>query len=61
MKRIISARRAAQIIGCSSQLVRERLKRGIWTFGRAIKPASSNGYWLYEVYVDEMEKYLKGE
>jgi len=58
MKRIISAEEAARIIGCSSQMVRERLKRGIWQFGRAIPPETKNGYWTYEVYVDKLNKYL---
>ena len=38
----MSANEAARIIGCTGQMVRERIKRGIWTFGEYI-PASKTG------------------
>lgn len=41
-KILINATEAAKIIGCSPQMVRERIKRGIWTFGEVI-PASKMG------------------
>ena len=36
MKDILSANQTARIIGCSPQTVRERIKRGIWTFGTVV-------------------------
>lgn len=43
-KNMISASEAARILGCSPQMVRERIKRGIWKFGEYIpKEKSGNG------------------
>lgn len=36
MKDILSANQTARIIGCAPQMVRERIKRGIWTFGSVV-------------------------
>ena len=41
-KPLMSANEAARIIGCTGQMVRERIKRGIWTFGEVV-PASKTG------------------
>ena len=41
-KPLISATEAAKIIGCAPQMVRERIKRGIWKFGEVV-PASKTG------------------
>ena len=60
-KKIISAKAAAIMLGCSYQMVRERLKKGIWTFGRAIPPNDTHRYYIYEVYSDQLMEYLKGE
>ena len=62
MKNIISAEEASRRIGCSPQLVRERLKRGMWSFGMAYSPKVTGlTQWVYEVYVDQLEEFLKGE
>lgn len=62
MKNIISAEEASRLIGCSPQTVRERLKRGMWSFGRAYSPKLTGlTQWVYEVYVDQLETYLRGE
>lgn len=59
MSRIISANRTAKILGVTPQLVRERLKRGVWAFGRAIPPSESGKqHWTYEVYVPQLMRYL---
>ena len=59
MSRIISANKTAKILGVTPQLVRERLKRGVWTFGRAISPEESGKeHWTYEVYVRKLMEYL---
>jgi len=60
-KRIISAKAAAVRLGCSPQMVRERLKRGIWKFGRALPPNETHRHYIYEIYSDQLEEYLKGE
>lgn len=39
---------AAQLIGCSQQTVRERIKRGIWTFGEAIPEKNHINYVIYK-------------
>ena len=61
MKKIISASAAARLIGCDPQVVRERLRKGIWKFGRAIPPKEHRLNWTYEVYPEALEEYLKGE
>ena len=61
MKKIISASAAARLIGCDPQIVRERLRKGIWKFGRAIPPKEHRLNWTYEVYPEALEEYLKGE
>ena len=33
MQDILNSSQAARVIGCGPQMVRERIKRGIWTFG----------------------------
>lgn len=60
--RIISAQKAAKLLGVDQRTVAERLRNGIWTFGRAIPPEQSGKrYWTYEVYVDLLQNYLRGE
>lgn len=51
-KEILSANEAAKILGCSAQMVRERIKRGIWKFGECIPKSKSgnefkNTYCIY--------------
>ena len=36
MKDILTANQTARVIGCGPQRVRERIKRGIWTFGSVV-------------------------
>lgn len=36
MKEILTANEAAREIGCTSQKVRERMKRGLWDLGEVI-------------------------
>ena len=42
MQDILNSSQAARVIGCGPQKVRERIKRGIWTFGTIVtaKPAT---------------------
>lgn len=37
MQDILNATQTAKVIGCGSQRVRERIKRGIWSFGTVVK------------------------
>jgi hypothetical protein len=59
-RKIISANKAAEIMGCPARLVRERLRRGVWKFGRAIQPTENSKQWTYEVYTDQLRRYLEG-
>lgn len=71
MRDILSAAQTARVIGCDPHKVRERLKCGIWTFGKYI-PAEKTGkkqdcyeinaYSLAEwlrISMEELEKRLK--
>lgn len=59
MKEILSAAKAAKVIGCSEQMVRERIKRGIWKFGEVVnKKESGMRNNSYEVSKRELAKWL---
>lgn len=71
MKEILSAAKAAKVIGCSEQMVRERIKKRIWKFGKVVNKKesgmSNNSYeiskralaeWL-GMSVEEIDKKLK--
>ena len=58
-KPLLSAQEAAKIIGCSPQMVRERIKRGIWTFGEVIpKSKSGNAQNSYLINRQKLMRYL---
>ena len=70
---ILNAAQTARVIGCGPQKVRERIKRGIWTFGVAIPPKQSgnteNSYeinkvalaeWL-RISVEEVDRRVAGK
>ena len=60
-KEIINASEAARFLGVSPQMVRERIKRGIWTFGRYIPKEKFNGKKdRYEIYTQKMLKQIEG-
>lgn len=48
-KQILNATEAAKVIGCNPQKVRERLKRGMWKFGKAYPPDKDCEVWRYEI------------
>lgn len=56
---VLNAVQAAKVIGCGPQKVRERIKRGIWTWGTVVtaKEAGNlnNGY---EVNLQELADWL---
>ena len=57
---ILSAEQAAVLLRCPAQKVRERLKRGLWCFGRAYSPEETGlKQWTYEVYADQLESFMK--
>lgn len=41
MQDILNATQTAKVIGCGTQRVRERIKRGIWDFGAVVKARQS--------------------
>ena len=59
MKDIINAVQASKIIGCGPQMVRERIKRGIWTFGNVVT-AKEAGRTLnsYEINIQKLADHL---
>lgn len=59
MHDIIDATKAARVIGCSQQMVRERVKRGIWQIGRAV-PGKEAGRKLiaYEIQKRKLAEFL---
>ena len=73
MREILSAAQAARVIGCAPQMVRERIKRGIWTFGSVVTAKQSgNAQSSYEIKkrdladwlgisVDEVERRVRGD
>ena len=61
MRDVLSSTQAAKVIGCGPQMVRERIKRGIWKFGTAIEPKKSGNTQKtsYEVNKQELADWLK--
>lgn len=73
MREILNAAQTARVIGCSPQMVRERIKRGNWKFGDVVTAKQSgktqNSYeinkrklaeWLV-ISVEELERRLEDE
>lgn len=59
MREILSAAQAARVIGCAPQMVRERIKRGIWTFGSVVTAKQSgNVQSSYEIKKRELADWL---
>lgn len=61
MREIISASEAARILNCRPQKVRERIKAGRWTFGKAIPSSKPGGQMTYDIYVRRMYQFFKME
>lgn len=70
---ILNAAQTARAIGCGQQRVRERIKRGIWTFGSVVTAKQSgnteNSYeinkvalaeWL-RISVEEVDRRVAGK
>ena len=50
---------AAQLLGCSQQAVRERIRRGIWKFGEVIpKEKTGNEIDSFIIYKRKLYKHL---
>ena len=62
-KNMMSASKAAEILGCSAQMVRERIKRGIWTFGEHIPKSKSVNEVkdTYCIYRDNLYRHIGKE
>ena len=59
MREILSAAQTARVIGCAPQMVRERIKRGIWTFGSVVAAKQSgNVQCSYEVKKRDLADWL---
>ena len=59
MREILSAAQTARVIGCAPQMVRERIKRGIWTFGSVVTAKQSgNVQSSYEIKKRELADWL---
>lgn len=60
MDDVLSALQTARVIGCGSQKVRERIKRGIWTFGTVVTAdQSGNVQNSYEINKRALAEWLK--
>ena len=59
MREIHRAAQAARVIGCAPQMVRERIKRGIWTFGSVVTAKQSgNVQSSYEIKKRDLADWL---
>lgn len=59
MNDILNARQTAAVMGCKYTKVTERLKRRIWTFGRAISPKETGmSQFQYEVKKADLADFL---
>lgn len=57
---ILNASQTARVIGCSPQKVRERIKRGIWTFGSVVTAKQSgNTENSYEINKGALAEWLR--
>ena len=62
-KEMMSAAAAGRVLGCSAQMVRERIKRGIWKFGEYI-PKEKSGNEVkdtYCIYKDKLYRHIGKE
>lgn len=59
MRDIINSTQAAKVIGCGPQMVRERIKRGIWTFGSVVTAKQSGRMQnAYEINITKLANFL---
>lgn len=59
MQDILTANQTARVIGCGPQRVRERIKRGIWTFGTVVTgKESGNSQNTYEINKYKLAEWL---
>lgn len=63
MREILTASEAAREIGCTSQKVRERMKRGMWDLGEVIEKEKlgRNAKNEYNIYRHKLEKFIGRE
>lgn len=60
MRDLLNANQTARVMQCAPQMVRERIKRNIWTFGRAVVPSESGRKLTgYEINKRELADFLK--
>ena len=60
MKDILTANQTARVIGCGPQRVRERIKRGVWTFGSVVTRKESGNVQknTYEINKHKLADFL---
>ncbi|WP_084002954.1 hypothetical protein [Dorea sp. D27] len=61
MAEILKPPEVAKILGCSPQMVRERIRRGIWDFGECIPKKSNSGRNEFNIYRSKLEKHIGRE
>lgn len=61
MAEIMKPPEVAKILGCSSQMVRERIRRGIWNFGECIPKKGNGGRDEFNIYRSKLEKHIGRE
>lgn len=60
-KEVMSAKAAAQILGCTPQAVRERIRLGIWDFGECIpKNLTGRKSDSFVIYRRKLYKHIGG-
>ena len=58
MKEILTANEAAREIGCTSQKVRERMKRGMWDLGEVVEKLGRSTKNEYNIHRHKLEKFI---
>lgn len=59
MKDVLNALQTARVIGCAPQKVRERIKRGIWTFGSVVTAKDAGTQFnAYEINKTQLADWL---
>lgn len=58
MRGLLSASQAAKVMQCSTQMVRERMKRGMWDIGMVVPPQNKNGNHTYEIVPSKLAELL---
>lgn len=58
-KSVITAAEAARLLGVTPQMVRERMKRGLWDIGIVVEPEDGKIGKRYDISRVKVEKLIK--